>query len=290
MRKTIVFGSMALLLIAGSALANTASSTASTTPEALKKQRMDAVKEFQEKRSEELKDKRLDIKDKRDDFQDNFKDTREDLRISIKSASTTDAKKDLREDFWAKIKQDREKLHEEIKNRQEAAKSKLESERAKLKEKLAVIRDAQKKITAERIYDRLGEVNKKMVNHFTNVAERLEDFASKLQDRITNAKNEGRDVTGAQAALDKVKPLITELRTMIQTQAGKTYSVNVTSENQLESAFRATRDSLHSDLGKIHDKIVVIRKAFADVLFALSNSQEKTATSTPSTSTTTQSQ
>lgn len=290
MKKTIIFGSMALLLVASSVLANTASSTASTTPEALKKQRMDAIRESREKRSEELKDKRLDIKDKRDDFQDSFKDAHEDLRTNIKNASTTDAKKDLRQDFWEKIKQDREKLHEEIKNRQEAAKTKLEAERAKLKQKLVGIRDAQKKATAERIHDRLGEVNKKMVDHFTNVAERLEDFASKLQERITNAKNEGRNVTSAQAALDKVKPLITELRTMIQAQAGKTYSVNVTSENQLESAFRTTRDSLHSDLGKIHDKIVAIRKAFADVLFALSNSQEKTATSTPSTSTTTQSQ
>lgn len=274
MKKVAFLLNIAMLTAAAGALAE---SGASTT--------IEARKGFIQDRNAEWRDTRTDVKGMREGVKGDIREKRVELhsgvtdkRIQMMNASSSDERKAvqgevhvMREAFWKNAIAERDTLRQDIKTRREAARTKIEADRKKLQTKLATIKDERKKAVVERLDQRFVEINDKMTDQFNDTADRLEDLSSKLQGRIKDAATAGKDVTTAQTALDKVPPKITELRSMITAQAGKTYPMSITTEGKLGSVASSTRESLHKDLQTIRQKIEEVRLLVRDVIFALGN-------------------
>ena len=85
-----------------------------------------------------------------------------------------------------------ERVKGEFKNKVEAkreeVKSKIEAKRGELKEKLGKIKDERKKQVVEKVYNQINELNKRRLDHFSAVLEKLEKVLDRISNRVLKRK------------------------------------------------------------------------------------------------------
>lgn len=157
-------------------------------------------------------------------------------------------------------------IEDEIKKRHEELKDLREEHHALLKEKLKAIRDKRKAEIAERVDQRLNEINR---NRTTSMARHLSQMSmllEKIDARIASASASGKNTASASAALAAAESKIAQASTAVGVQAGKDYTVTVSTESALRKDVQASRDLLHTDLKATHQTVVDARKAVIDVI------------------------
>ncbi len=195
-----------------------------------------------------------------------------------------------RQQMYQDIEKMHDTMHENMQKLRDEMKTKMEGYRKDLHDKLASMRDERKKNLVEHLDTRFGEIHDKFVEHFTKVLDRLDEILGRIQSRADKAAAAGKDVSPATKAIAAAKPLIDAARAKVQDFAGKTYPLNITTEDKLGPAVSASRKALHDDLEKVRDTIAAARKAVGEAAAALGSvpkvdedHENEAATSTSST-------
>lgn len=217
------------------------------------------------------------------------KDVRADVRTEIKDlrSATKEEMEAMRARARGELDAKREALKKEVEAKRETLKTQVETKREQLKERLKVVRDEKKKETVEKLDRRLDEINQNRTDHYLNVLEKLNEAVERIVSRTDKAAARGLDVTSVRTAIDAAKAAIASAEAVAKAQAGKTYTISVTTEVELRAAVKAAHDALKEDLRKVHEAVKAahdaVRKA-AVALAQIPRVDDDTATTTPSNS------
>ena len=226
-------------------------------------------------------DARQQIQETRQNVKGEAKELRKNVREEIKNDRGA-----IRKEFEAKRMEAKnliESKREEFKNKIEAkrgeTKSKIEAKRGELKERLIKIKDERKKQVVEKVYNQVNELNKRRLDHFSAVLEKLEKVLDKISNRTATAEANGRDISAVKTAITEATNAIALSRTAIQNQAGKVYSIvintsTISASTSTESVLlRADvgkiRQALHSDLTGVQKTVKTAQEAVRKVATTL---------------------
>jgi len=135
--------------------------------------------------------------------------------------------------------QRREEIQDRIQTRQEN----IEAAREQFRTRLENLKDAKKQKIIENLDKSYVNINARWTTHFKNALDRLSKIADKL-----NASSE-------------IKNQISAVQAAVDTQAAKTYTLDLTDETKLGEAARAVHQQLRSDLETLRDQIQNIRES-----------------------------
>lgn len=140
----------------------------------------------------------------------------------------------------------------------DAAIEKREVMRDEFRQKLTQIRDERKQKIVENLATRIANVNTKWVEHWNNVLARLENILAKIEERSGGEV----DTASAEAA-------IATAQEAVNTQAGKTYEIEITDEETLGENVSKTLGEFHKDLRVVHALVKTAREEVVKALRAL---------------------
>ncbi len=223
------------------------------------------------------------VKTERDQAKEDIKDTRKQNRDELEAS---------REEMKKKLQETRDTFQEKIKENKELLRTKLQEKKDTLKERVKKFKDTRKQEILLRLNDQLDILNDRMVQHFTSVLSKLELITNRISDRASKLSENGADTSSVLDALKTASEAIATARTAVTVQAGKTYTITVSTETKLATDVGKVRQLLREDLKKVKESIdsarTAVRKA-AQALTSLidsrspsaSTSATPTATATP---------
>lgn len=141
------------------------------------------------------------------------------------------------EKFLDDLAQQRKKVIEEGKERQEEFKKKLE-----------LIKDERKKEIVENIEKRLDQINAKRTTVMTTQINFLSDKLDRIIAEASVQKEKGEDTSNLDRANTDAQAAISAARTAITTQSGKSYTITLTSEETAKPDVQAAIKTLETDL------------------------------------------
>lgn len=215
--------------------------------------------------------------------------------------SPNDQRRLVQKEARQEISAGKNALHEEAQRRQEEFRAMMDAQRGVLKDavkvkreelrqRLADFRDEQKKRKVENIDARMDALNERWTRHFSLALEQLENVLEKIAERTADAAESGNDVAAMSVAITSAKASLAISRTATVLQAGKTYTIAVSTEDALRADVGNARQALHDDLVVVREIVKNARDAVrhAATVFAqaVNNEAGKTATSSPALQTT----
>lgn len=185
------------------------------------------------------------------------------LLVSPVLAQTTTAKRfqDKQTELKNLLQQKKIEFQSRIELRRTELKDKIQAKREELKQRLQNIKDENKKKIVERIDQNIDALNEKILNHFSNVLEHLENVLAKIVSRTDKAEINGRDVTSVEAAIQAAGAAITASRSAIEIQTNKIYTIATSTEDTLRLEVGKARQALHDDLVRVRDAVFAAREA-----------------------------
>lgn len=171
-------------------------------------------------------------------------------RIQDQKAIMVENKTQLMENREAKI--------EEIKAKREEVKAHIEG-----------IKDAAKKRIAERIQQRLTKINDDRTAHFAKLLDKLSQILDKIAARTSIAKENNKDVVSIESAITSAQTSISNAQTSVETQAGKTYMLEVSNEEQARGEVQNVKEQLRIDLNLTRDVVKAAHDAVKNVFQAI---------------------
>ena len=157
---------------------------------------------------------------------------------------------EMRDDFKTRMDAEKAELQGEIQDKREALRAQLQK-----------VKDERRREVVERIDVRLGELNARMLDHFSNVLDRLEDVLERIASRADKAEGRGLDVSTVRTAITDALSSITSARSAVQVQAGNTCIVTVTTENNLRVDVGKARKCLHDNLTVVREAVKAAKEA-----------------------------
>lgn len=133
--------------------------------------------------------------------------------------------------------------------------------RAEFKEKLAELKDTRKKALVEKLDTRFANVNKKATDRFLETLSKLTEVLNRIQTKATEAKTAGKDTAEAQTAITTAQAALANAKTAVSTQAGKTYTITISTEDKLRMDVGTTVSALHTDLRTVHKLVTEAKQA-----------------------------
>ena len=182
----------------------------------------------------------------------------QEMMNKIKTATTTEGRRELRIELRGDFKEDRMQKREEMKTA-------IAEEGEALKEKLKVIKDQRKKEVVERIADRVNSINEIRTDRFLKLLEKFEDFLDRISAQADALEKEGKDITGVRTAVAEAESAINASRAAVEAQAEKIYEIIITTEgnlgNSVSAAIRARQDDLKTVEETVKKAHETVRKA-----------------------------
>lgn len=173
------------------------------------------------------------------------------------------------EEVFKEVKANREEFKLKIEESRGIAKTQIEALKASLKEKLAVIKDDNKKLSAEKILTKIQDLNTSTTDKLVEKVKQIEEVLIRVESRITKAQDRGLDVSVAKEELAKAKEAIANARAVITTQTKKVYEFNTTSDTTLKADLKTLRDNLNSDIKAVYAAVKSAHEAVSKVATTL---------------------
>ena len=193
--------------------------------------------------------------------------------------------------------QKRLELKSAIEAKRTELRDKIKAKKEELKTQLQKIKDERKKQIVERIDARIDTLNERMTGHYLKVLEQIEDVLGRVATRADKAAANGADITAVKAAIAKAQTTIASARAAATAQAGKTYQIAVTVDNNLRVDVGKARQALRTDLVSVREAVKAAHMAVRDAAVSLAKIPRVNEAGVPAngqpattTSTTTQSQ
>ena len=143
--------------------------------------------------------------------------------------------------------------------------------REEFRTRLSTIRDAKKKTIVERIDQRIAQINANRTGIMTRHLTKIEEILDRIEARALEVEKTGKEISAVKTAIATARTAIATAKTTVTTQAAKTYTIDITTEDKLDSAASAARTAFAKDLQAAHQTVVTARKSVRDVLKALAN-------------------
>ena len=163
----------------------------------------------------------------------------------------------------------RQETVDEFRANREKAREEMQTKREEFRTKLAEIKDARKRKIVELIGLRFEKLNERWVNHWNKVLARLAEILTKIGTRADKAEAAGRDVSAVRAAITAARAAISAAQDALNTQAGKTYVIEITNEENLGQNVRETIQLARGDLRGVREKVREARQAVIEALRVL---------------------
>lgn len=260
-----------------------------------KKENKNSVDNVKDKRNElrtrtgvKIKQDEIRVKaqDKRADIKGELTEKKEEARTSLQDKRQELKERNLknREELKQRVEERKEELKTRVEEKREEIKNKVEHKREELKKKLEEIKDEKKRQSVERIDRQLDELNRRLLDHYLNMSNKLSDVLIKIAERADKAEERGVDISATRTAIDKANGAIEAVKVAVENQAGKTYTIQVTTEEGLKTDVGKARQALHGDLASVREVVKAAYEAVRSV--ATTFAKLPKPTTTPETTTT----
>ncbi|MDP3731180.1 MAG: hypothetical protein Q8R34_01650 [bacterium] len=216
-----------------------------------------------------VQERKTEVKETRDAIKTEIKTTRDAVKAEVKD--TREQMKVQREEFNVQIKEKRQALQDQIKEKREA-----------LKERLQIVKDERKKAVVEKLDQRLDALNEKMTNHFSETLKKMDDLLVRIGERANQAEERGVDVSAVRSAITSASASIEASRAAIAVQAGKTYTITITSETGLRQDVGVVRQQLNQALRAVHATVISARESVRKAATTLAQLPKPTPSPSPS--------
>lgn len=242
------------------ATAIVAPAAAQTQIDALRNRARELRQEFQEQREEVQETFRQQAEEVREEFRTEVKTLRGELKEKFE---------ENRAKAQAELKRRREELRARFESERLETKERLETARAELKARLEQIKNERKTRIVERLSERMNALNEKMTNHFLEVLDKMDKILDNVASRTDKAEAHSLDVSTVRAAITEAESAIAAARGATETQAGKVYSFDITSEENLRLDVGKARQALHEDLNAVRKTIRAAHDAIRNAAVTL---------------------
>lgn len=229
--------------------------------------------------TDSFRDKNREVKEEfqkeREEIREEFKATttviKEEFRTDVKTLRGEDreAFEKKREEAKDELEKRREEFKQKLENEREEVKERLETAREELKVRLEKIKDEKKVEIVGRLSGSVNSLNEKLTNHFLEVLEKVDKILDNVTSRTDKAEVHELDVSAVRTAITAAETAIASARSAVETQAGKTYSFNITTEENLKVDVGAARQALHTDLTAVKEIVQAAHVAVKDAAVVL---------------------
>lgn len=141
---------------------------------------------------------------------------------------------------------------------------------AELKAKLSKFKDKKKAEVTQKVSGNLNKINQNRTDHFLKFLAKATEILNKLETRVNGAGS--KDTTSAKAAIADARASLASAKAAVQAQAGKDYTITVSSETKVRSDVTLIRDRLHQDLQAIRKQVVDAKQSVANAIKVASTS------------------
>lgn len=177
--------------------------------------------------------------------------------------------------------QNREEIRSEIKTMREEYQKDLEAKRLELKDKLtqirekfianlAKIKDEAKKVSVEKITEKLSELNIKATNNLTAIVGKIQEALKRVESRADAADARGVDTTAVRASISKAEIEIAKANAAILAHtATKIYSPESLTDTNLKTKMSTLKKIFNDDIKTLRDIVKVAHTAVKDAAVLL---------------------
>lgn len=170
----------------------------------------------------------------------------------------------IRQTTRMRVEDERQEMLQRMEQIRETLRTRIEAKRVELRNKLKNIRDTRKSQTVEKIDKSMDDLNERMTDHFLSALDQLENILVRIGERADRSEESGVDVSSVRSAIETARDAISEARTAIESQAGKTYNLAITTEDKLKTDVGKARQQLHDDLKSVFELLKSARNAVHD--------------------------
>lgn len=166
-------------------------------------------------------------------------------------------------------KERRQEALEEAKLKRANALERAKDAREKFKTRLQTIKNERKQKTVEGIDQKIATHNTRWVNHWNEVLGRLREIVAKIQTNADRAEENGKDISGVENKIGAANAAIESAQAAVNTQAGKTYTISITSENNLREDVQPVIEQFKEDVKTVLESVKTARKAVQEAFKSL---------------------
>ncbi len=161
----------------------------------------------------------------------------------------------------------------ELKNKLEQAREtyrgNTQAQKDEFKKKLGEFKDKKKQSLTARVNAKLGDVNTKRTAKMNGYLTKLEGVLEKLTTRSSDLKAKGKNTSSADAKLATVRTTIDAAKAAVNAQAGKSYTLTITSEATVKADVGSATKGLQTDLQTTYSLVKAAKSAVKDAALAL---------------------
>lgn len=179
-----------------------------------------------------------------------FGDSKERVRVMEENLKKTPEGREM-----LKRKEEFMKVVAEAQKKETERQKRIATEKTKLTERLSTVRDEKKRQILLHVQEQIQSLSDRMVFHFEAVLSQIRGLLARIE-----MMGRPTDTAEAQELIEKAKVAITVAADAIAVQQQKVYSVSFTGE-KLKDGAKATRETLHTDLKTVREKIVAAKEA-----------------------------
>lgn len=183
----------------------------------------------------------------------------------------------------AEIERRRDEFTSIMQEQREKTKIRIEEKQKTMREKLQAIKEENKRRIVENIDKRMDMFNEQRTTQFQSALDRMDVALGRITERVDRAEVQGKNVALTRAAIVNAKDAIASARSAVVVQAGKTYSITITTDAKLKDAVTSARTMFSNDMKAVFTSVKDARDAVHAVAVSLAQSaqgeKEKTATS-----------
>lgn len=186
------------------------------------------------------------------------------IAFQVSAADIDSAKNEVsqkRQEIKATITQQRAEFQQEMGNLKGTIVQQRTQTREEFKLKLEQIKNERKRALVENISDKIVQRNKRWTDHWLLVLARLDDVLNSIRDKTAVLKNKGVDTSALDQAIANAQTAIDSTRTAVNSQAQKTYIIEIDTEENLRANVGAVISQFQTDLRTVHKLIVNARQA-----------------------------
>lgn len=223
---------------------------------------------------------RTEIKTRKDKIRTEVREKKENARSEVSEKREELREKNLqgREDLKRQVEQRKEEIMARVEEKRGELKTRIEQKREELKQRLEKIRDEKKKEVVERIDKRMDELNKRLLDHYLNVLEKLGNVLVKISERANRAEERGVDIAAVRTVMDAANSAFATARSAVETQSGKTYTIQISTEEGLKTDVGRARQALHNDLAVVRLAVKAAHEAVRNAATTLAQLPRPTST------------
>lgn len=188
------------------------------------------------------------------------------LAQSSTSSSTTrkETVKERLDTRKAIVKEKVETRKLNLQERLETRKENIASRTAALKTRLAKFKDQKKADRVEKFNENLNKINENRTNSMLKFIDRMSEILAKVEARVNSVTD--KDTSSAKAAIAEAKTKIDTAKAAVEAQAGKDYTITVSTETKVKDDAKVVKESLHSDLQSVKQLVTDAKQAVANAI------------------------